>query len=157
MLSDINTPSGSRLFIGAQEAATNRYRIILISISSCFSRSLFIVISYFYWSGRAWQPTESATFLTLPPAFPTRFLMYVLFNCTETLRGADGAAQTSQDYTYLTVPMRDDEETELRPNLERCFQFIDSAISTDSGVLVHWYSTALPTNSFISSFTYFTD
>ncbi len=44
-----------------------------------------------------------------------------------------------QDYTYRTVAMRDDEETQLRPSLDQCFQFIDEAMATGGGVLVHWY------------------
>jgi hypothetical protein len=35
--------------------------------------------------------------------------------------------------------MRDDEETQLRPSLDQCFQFIDEAMATGGGVLVHWY------------------
>jgi hypothetical protein len=39
--------------------------------------------------------------------------------------------------------MRDDEETQLRPNLDQCFAFIDAALATDGGVLVHWYARVI--------------
>jgi len=38
--------------------------------------------------------------------------------------------------------MRDDEETKLQPNLQLCLDFIDQALASGGGVLVHWYLPA---------------
>ncbi|ELR15092.1 dual specificity phosphatase, catalytic domain containing protein [Acanthamoeba castellanii str. Neff] len=80
---------GSKLFIGAQEAATNRDGLAAHNVRHILNVATGI-----------------------PNAFPN-------------------------DYTYRTVAMRDDEETQLRPSLDQCFQFIDEAMATGGGVLVH--------------------
>jgi len=80
---------GSRLFLGAQEAATNREGLAANKVRHILNVATGI-----------------------PNAFP-------------------------DDYTYLSVPMRDDEETKLQPNLQLCLDFIDQALASGGGVLVH--------------------